>query len=694
MNTEEPLLDRAGVFMQLQELLTPGSSSSVLELVPPDTRAVWHFLGNTLAETASNHARAGELSEVQQEKALQRLQQLLEAAATGQTVPIENSSEGSSPLLLNGIIPQVLAHKPFTELKDFVEERQILFGPSEGFTDGNRCTNKDQVMIAVGLEGSAITSGASADSSSASSVSSALSPSSMSDSVQAHWRWQQCRVQQFKGRMRRRMGGLKSEEDAEESSASPVKQETSIANTPAPDTVLFPGMVLAVRGRLQQASWSDCGAALVADARSSYKKQNVHIMMASCSFLVPVVNGGWMLRRNALNGLLSAIRELLPHVVILFGPIISWLNLQQPATASGSNAKDPSARRCAPLLQTPEFSLAYAEFFRRLSAAVQGLRTRVVIIPSCRDAMNPEPIPQPPYLAAAEQHLQQLLPNTVHCLGNPCLIQVNDTHLLVSSADPLAEIAGDALRSRASESSAEDGLQQICRALLRQRTLFPRGASPRIPLDCGRLKPLMFDGDNTPHIVAFPSAALTQLQTRGGPSAGACAVDGRIFVSPFNPQDRLEDAFDVTNLYIRPPAEGAEGGDVPAKDADMQLNERVTECLVICAGRYTQCVLWETGEKGQRFGISVLNFFVAVLVARLDTERLGNPIHPGFSVINHLIKLFSKTPFKLFFGNILENMRIARPPKVGSCNVLTPRRLVTRKVCNNGLEAGSGIMQA
>ncbi|XP_026190643.1 uncharacterized protein LOC34622763 [Cyclospora cayetanensis] len=504
MNTEEPLLDRAGVFMQLQELLTPGSSSSVLELVPPDTRAVWHFLGNTLAETASNHARAGELSEVQQEKALQRLQQLLEAAATGQTVPIENSSEGSSPLLLNGIIPQVLAHKPFTELKDFVGEVRMLLQDGYGH----------QLLV-----------------------------SALHCGVPVPW---------------------------------PVQ---AISLMPQNPDFLILDTLGAVRRRssvLQQQQQHQQQQEQSIDVGSSYKKQNVHIMMASCSFLVPVVNGGWMLRRNALNGLLSAIRELLPHVVILFGPIISWLNLQQPATASGSNAKDPSARRCAPLLQTPEFSLAYAEFFRRLSAAVQGLRTRVVIIPSCRDAMNPEPIPQPPYLAAAEQHLQQLLPNTVHCLGNPCLIQVNDTHLLVSSADPLAEIAGDALRSRASESSAEDGLQQICRALLRQRTLFPRGASPRIPLDCGRLKPLMFDGDNTPHIVAFPSAALTQLQTRGGPSAGACAVDGRIFVSPFNPQDRLEDAFDVTNLYIRPPAEGAEGGDVPAKDADMQLNERVT----------------------------------------------------------------------------------------------------------------------
>lgn len=287
--------------------------------------------------------------------------------------------------------------------------------------------------------------------------------------------------------------------------------------------------------------------------------------------------------RNALNGLLSAIRELLPHLVVLFGPIVSWLNLQQP-TATTRGVNDAAAARCAPLLQVPDFTLAYAEFFRRLTTAFQGLRTRVLVVPSSRDAMHPEPMPQPPYAPPADQ---QLLPNTIHCVSNPCTIQVNDTRLLFSSADPVTEIAGDLLCSASSQSPGEDRMKQICRALLRQRTLFPRGASPRVPLDAARLKPLMFDGEGTPHVIAFPSAALPQHQEAGGNSACACAVDGRIFVSPFNPQNRREDGFDFTSLYIMPPVERGLPGE-PAGDPDMKLTERVTVKYSVYKPRSTQ----------------------------------------------------------------------------------------------------------
>lgn len=123
MKGEEPLLDRAGVYTQLQQLLSTESSNNILELLPPDTRAVWQSLGAAAAAEAAKRAKAGDTPEVQQEMALQRMQQLLEAAADGQPVKIERKGgDENTPLMLNGIIPQILAHKPFAEERDFQGE--------------------------------------------------------------------------------------------------------------------------------------------------------------------------------------------------------------------------------------------------------------------------------------------------------------------------------------------------------------------------------------------------------------------------------------------------------------------------------------------------------------------------------------------------------------------------------------------
>ncbi|KAL8429864.1 hypothetical protein Efla_004678 [Eimeria flavescens] len=756
---EEPLLDRAGVYTQLQQLLTPGSSNSVLHLLPPDTRAIWQSLGAAAAAAAAKHARAGDTPEVQQEMALQRMQQLLEAAAAGQQVQLEAAADG--PLLLNRLLPQILAHRPFVEEKDMQEEKRLLWGsPATATMDGSRCTNKEQVVVALlrdepeNTESAAAAAAGGTDAAAAAAAASGAKsewdcPSSMADDARMHWRWHQRRVQQLRGRMRRRAWGFQAAERTEPADtpeeegaqqeelqattgeavlvgklsgeggrslswptailepldgSAPVQllqlqetlqqqqQQLRIWNASklqqqcdAPDALLFPGLVVAAKGRLRQDGYGQqqllvshvwCGlpvprplqpstleigpqmllldslhaagrrpSAAAAAAQQQqlelgclYRSQNVHVFFASCSFLEPAANGGWMLRRNALNGLLAAIREQLPHLVVLFGPIVSWMNLQQPAAASSSSGSSGSSGseaaaaaaaaaslRCASLLQLPDFRLAYAEFFRRLAAAVQGLRTRVLLLPSSRDPLHAEPLPQPACSWAAadkgmQQQQQQSLPANIHCVSNPCTIQVNETRLLLCSNDPLADIAADLLCSSSSSSSSasgregagqpatqEDCMQQVFRALLRQRTLFPRGASPRVPLDAARMKPLLFDSSDAPHVVVCPSAGLLHRQTptsgnsTSGSSEGAfaCAADGRVFVSPFNPTQKLGDAFDFTCLYISPPhaadlpmaaaaAASAAAAPPPAAAAaagSMQLPERVTIKYCLCRPR-------------------------------------------------------------------------------------------------------------
>ncbi|KAL8274253.1 hypothetical protein Esti_001842 [Eimeria stiedai] len=695
---EEPLLDRAGVYLQLQQLLTPGSSSSVLELLPPDTRDVWQSLAAAAAAAAAKHARAGDPPQVQREKALQRMQQLLGAAAEGQHVFLDSQGgeAAGGPLLLNRILPQVLASRPLAGEKDFEEEQRVLLGSAaEAARDGSRCTNKEKALLALVLEEPEPSDPAAA---------AADLPSSMSDDARAHWRWHQRRMQQLRGRMRRLADLTKaacmhtaaaaaaaamllslgrSAEGGRRLSWATAILEPLDGSAPlqllqlqqalqqqqqllvlrsnsallqqrdlADDALLFPGMILAVKGRMQQDSYGQqllwvsafcsglplprplqqtslqagpglllldglhAGGRMPSAAQQQqqqqqqqfedlsllYEQQNVHLLFASSSFLEPSANGGWVLRRNAFNGLLAAIREHLPHMVVLFGPIVSWLNLQQPAAAasapssssSSSSSSDGAAAaaslRCAPLLQLPDLRAAQAEFFRRLAAAVQGMRTRVLLLPSTQDPLHAEPLPQPACSWAADKPMQQqlLLPSNIHCVSNPCTLQVNDVRLLLCSADPLADIAADILCSSNSSSSSSgqqapqtDCMQQVFRALLRQRTLFPRGASPRVPLDASRMRPLLFDTADAPHVVVCPSAGLPQQHDRSSSSSSAfaCAVDGRVLVSPFNPRTRLGDAFDFTSLYIHPPRPTELQLSAPAAaalDADLKLPERLT----------------------------------------------------------------------------------------------------------------------
>ncbi|KAL8447460.1 hypothetical protein Emed_004414 [Eimeria media] len=708
---------------RLQQLLTPGSSSSVLELLPPDTRGVWQSLAAAGAAAAAKHARAGDPPEVQQEKALQRMQQLLGAAAEGQHVFLDSQGgeAAGGPLLLNRILPQVLASRPLPGEKDFEEEQRVLLGSAaEAARDGSRCTNKDKTLLALVLkepEPSDPAAAAGAAAAAGGLMASDL-PSSMSDDARVHWRWHQRRMQQLKGRMRRRVWGFgaaaKTEprENAEEEDDEADTHNPATASDATPPFVLLAAHLLkaactaaaaaaaasgevVVVGKLaaeggRRLSWATailepldgsaplqllqlqqtlqqqqqlqdsygqqvllvsafcCGLPLprplqqislqmgpglllldglhtggrrlsaaaqqqqqqqpLEDLRLLYKEQNVHVLFASCSFLEPSANGGWVLRRSAFNGLLAAIREHLPHVVVLFGPIVSWLNLQQPSAAAASNssssggdAATAASLRCAPLLQLPDLRAAQAEFFKRLAAAVQGMRVRVLLVPSTRDPLHAEPLPQPASCWTAEKRMQQQqqLPSNIHCVSNPCTLQVNDVRLLLTSADPLADIAADILCCSSSSSSSQqapqtDCMQQVFRALLRQRTLFPRGASPSVPLDASRMQPLLFDTADAPHVVVCPSAGLPQQQhepsssSSSSSSAFACAVDGRVLVSPFNPRTRLGDAFDFTSLYIQPPrltepqvsaeppAAAAPAAAAAAFGGDMNLSERLT----------------------------------------------------------------------------------------------------------------------
>lgn len=123
-------VDRSGLYTQLHHLLQPGQGS-VIDLLPADSRPIWEALAAVANYTAAQQQRSGAPTEAQQERALQQLEQLLEAAENGQKVYLTAdgcpSVTNSGNLLLNRILPQILAHRSTAEDRDY--QGKFLFTP-------------------------------------------------------------------------------------------------------------------------------------------------------------------------------------------------------------------------------------------------------------------------------------------------------------------------------------------------------------------------------------------------------------------------------------------------------------------------------------------------------------------------------------------------------------------------------------
>lgn len=289
-----------------------------------------------------------------------------------------------------------------------------------------------------------------------------------------------------------------------------------------------------------------------------YRGQPVHIMLASAQALVPV-KGDAVSRNLELDLLLNRVREEAPHILILFGPIV-------PSSALISlSVSTPAA-----VATLPDVDWTYTSFFRQVSSRLAGTRTRVFVVPSTADVAHPHPLPQPPYspdLVSSDPFtgLSASARQQISFLPNPCFLYVNELRLLVTSEDPLMEI-GAQLAYPHCIGSHQDLITACCSSFLRQRTLFPGGASSTLPMDPKRFPPRMFETtehgeDLAPHIVIFPSDANISAGTDASQQgACACFTDDRLFVLPFSPKLVREGSARVewTSIYVQPPKTGNE----------------------------------------------------------------------------------------------------------------------------------------
>ena len=151
-----------------------------------------------------------------------------------------------------------------------------------------------------------------------------------------------------------------------------------------------------------------------------------------------------------LHDLLARIVAEAPDVVILMGP---FLNEGHPA------------------LEDPLLAASFEELFEQKVADVitrelEGLATKIVMVPSLRDVQHDHVFPQPPFPADLG------LAPTVSRLSNPCVFSINEMVVAVSTNDIIKALAAEET-FRVPAGAPTDRMHRLVDHVLTQRSFYP-----------------------------------------------------------------------------------------------------------------------------------------------------------------------------------------------------------------------------
>lgn len=118
------------------------------------------------------------------------------------------------------------------------------------------------------------------------------------------------------------------------------------------------------------------------------------------------------------------MRKESPHAVLLLGP---FLDLSNSELSGGDLRFENQGAACF---------VSHEELFRDLlntiSKELQGVRTKVVLVPSTKDVHHFEPMPQAPFC--------ERLPANFLAVPNPCVLQLNEVRIQVVNTDVIKDI--------------------------------------------------------------------------------------------------------------------------------------------------------------------------------------------------------------------------------------------------------------
>jgi DNA polymerase alpha subunit B len=159
------------------------------------------------------------------------------------------------------------------------------------------------------------------------------------------------------------------------------------------------------------------------------------------------------LQYQGLLDFLAIARKESPHALLLLGPFVDMSNTE---IATGDLHFENQGATCF---------VSHEELFRDLLNTVQkelqGVRTKVILVPSTKDVHHFEPIPQAPFY--------ERLPPGFTAVPNPCVLQLNEVRVHVINTDVIKDICPNMFAKNMAPAKIDLALKGI----FEQRLAYP-----------------------------------------------------------------------------------------------------------------------------------------------------------------------------------------------------------------------------
>ena len=166
-----------------------------------------------------------------------------------------------------------------------------------------------------------------------------------------------------------------------------------------------------------------------------------------------------------------------PDVAILMGPFVDMKNSSVLASAES-------------------FDKQWINMLSLIGSRVGGLETKVVIIPSGRDAVGYPVYPQPPFPPSSNT------PHNIKCLSDPAILDIAGLRLALTSTDILFHLGKEEISF---PPRSGDRMSRLASHILQQGSLYPLyPPSEDINLDIEKMADFALL-DQSPHILLLPS---------------------------------------------------------------------------------------------------------------------------------------------------------------------------------------------
>jgi len=265
---------------------------------------------------------------------------------------------------------------------------------------------------------------------------------------------------------------------------------------------LFPGQIVKVKGinasgRTMVATSLSEGCPLKFHQTSVQKLLQYHHLGNSKGrpLQIMTVSGPFTTSNNLeyeplTDFLMGVVKENQPDVVIMMGPFI---DLRQATFQKGKISLPLDEDTSTPVSFETLFVAKITSTLEQLFEEEPDLITQFVLVPSLDDAASEPVYPQPPLTDRIPNGKQTSLPSSngielgslflqnienipssyskkrIHCVSNPCTIQINEIVIGITSTDALLHISSDETNHKL----LGNRMSRIAQHLIQQRSYYP-----------------------------------------------------------------------------------------------------------------------------------------------------------------------------------------------------------------------------